>query len=89
MPWYQSLTTGQITNKKQDNEIYATLSIFKNNLPPFSQAEQKVILDYSKSYQEISELIGINEKSIPHYRGALEEPGGGVVARWLICSRKK
>ena len=71
MSWYQSLTTGQITNKKQDNEIYATLSLFKNNLPPFSKAEQEVIFDYSKSYQEIAELIGINEKSIPHYRGSL------------------
>ena len=73
MPWYQSLTTGQITNKKQDNEIYATLSIFKNNLPPFSQAERKVIFDYSKSYQEIAEIVGINKKSIAHYRGALKE----------------
>ena len=71
MPWYQSLTTGHITNKKEDNEIYATLSLFKNNLPPFSQAEQKVILDYTKSYQEIAEVVGVNKKSIPYYRGVL------------------
>ena len=73
MPWYQSLTTGHITNKKENNEIYATLSLFKNNLPPFSQAERKVIFDYTKSYQEIAEMVGINKKSIAHYRGALKE----------------